>query len=115
MKRRKAFDREYRLIQIVNEMWRRSQRGGRDATASEVAGWLDVTSTQARTLLTRLVEQGVLVSTSEPYPGVCGRRNLYWFTPEYLSDAENRKYRATPKPKRTIKINGQQLEIGGLQ
>lgn len=108
MKRRKAFDREYRLTQIVSSLAHKSRRGIVPVTASEVAHWLDVSSVQARTLLTHLVNQNVLVTQDEPYPGVCGKRTLYQFNPDYLGDVESKKYRATPKPKRTIKVNGQQ-------
>lgn len=111
MKPRKAFDREYRLTQIVNALAHKCRRGIEPVTASEVSHWLEVSSVQARTLLGHLVNQGVLVTQDEPYPGVCGKRTLYQFSPEYLKDVEDKKYRPTPKPKRTIKINGQQLSI----
>lgn len=111
MKRRKAFDREYRLMQIVNALAHKCRRGIEPVTASEVSHWLEVSSVQARTLLNHLVAQNVLVTQNEPYPGVCGKRTLYQFSPDYLRDVEEKKYRTEPPRKRTIKINGQQLLI----
>lgn len=111
MKLRKAFDREYRLTQIVNTLARKCRRGIKPVTASEVSHWLELSSVQARTLLNHLVAQNVLVTEDEPYPGVCGKRTLYQFNPDYLKDVEEKKYRTEPPRKRTIKINGQQLSI----
>lgn len=111
MKRRKAFDREYRLTQIVNALAHQCRHGIEAVTASDVSHWLEVSSVQARTLLSHLVAQKVLVTQDEPYPGVCGKRTLYQFNPDYLKDVEEKKYRTEPPRKRTIKINGQQLSI----
>lgn len=115
MKRRKAFDREYRLTQIVNKMAERYWKIQKDGvTVSEVAGWLDLSSTQVRKLMFHLVKQGVVIGHKEDYPGVCGYRIIFRFNDDYLRKWETKQYRAEPKPKRTIKINGLQTQIGEM-
>jgi predicted ArsR family transcriptional regulator len=116
MKHRKAFSKEERQIEIINKATHRSGGDMRlTFTASEVANWIDLSVTQARTLLNGLINQGVMQVEEEEYPGVCKKRFMYGFTEQYIADCEDKKYRATPKPKRHIKINGLQIEIGGLQ
>lgn len=112
MKHRKAFVKEEREIQIINRLARVDEDMFLcSATAAEVARWLDLSATQTRKLLNSLVIQGVLVKAEEPYPGVCKNRYFYSFSTNYIIAVNEKKFRATPKPKRTIKINGQQLSI----
>lgn len=115
MKHRKAFVREERLIQIVNHIARKydQQYEGR-VTTSEVANWLDLSATQTRKLLAALVNQEVLEIEYQDYPGVCGKRALYGFTQAYADKCEEKVFRATPPRRRSIKINGQQMEIEGI-
>lgn len=116
MKRRKAFTREERLIQIVQRTVMEYPVTARaKVTASEVAGWLDISATQARKLLRSLVAQGVMSEEFQPYPGICKHVVLFGFTSTYLNDVEDKRYVVWKQPKRHIKINGQQLEIGGRQ
>lgn len=110
MKRRKAFDREMRLIQIVNAV-AKQEPDIRSVvfTASFVANELDISTVQARTLIGHLINQNVVWSKEEPYPGVCGKRIVYAFTPEYIQDCEEKRLTAKPQSRRTIKVNGQQM------
>lgn len=114
MKRRKAFLKEERLIQIIN---RAAVISGGDMrsmfTVSQMAEYLDLSATQTRKLINDLIRQGVLLHEQESYPGVCGKRILYGFTEQYIADCELGKYTAKQRTKRTIKINGLQLVIEG--
>jgi len=110
MKRRKAFTKEEREIQIINhaiEVYGLSC--GASITASQVANWIGVGGTQARTLLIGLKKQGVLIDRAEPYPGVCGKVVLYAFTDEYIVGVEEKKYSiGSRSSNRRIKINSAQ-------
>lgn len=109
MKQRRAFLKEERQIQIVNHAARAAGDDMRQMfTVSDVARWLDMSATQARHLLTGLVKQNIFVIDEEPYPGVCGKRKLYSFSEQYISDCELGKFAAKQRAKRTIKVNGQQ-------
>jgi len=109
MKRRKAFAKEEREIQIINHAVAVYGLALDEAiTASQVANWLDIGATQARTLLRGLVKQGVLYSTEKPYPGVCGKVVVYSFTPDYILDVEGKRFRVGRQRERRIKINSAQ-------
>jgi predicted ArsR family transcriptional regulator len=117
MKRRKAFIKEERLIQIINKAAMVSGGDMRAAySVSEVAKWIDLSATQTRKLLNDLITQGVMKVEEERYPGICKKRLLYGFTESYIDGCESEKFSATAKkPKRTVKINGAQYEIEGLR
>lgn len=113
MKYRKAFSREHRLIEIINKI--STEKGVTSTTvvtATEVARWLDISATQSRKLLNHLVAEGVMATGKQGYPGCIGYRVLYSFSKDYVDGVAQKKFRAEPKPKRTIKINGAQMEVG---
>jgi len=109
MKRRKAFVKEEREIQIINRMAQVDDDMSLcSSSAAEVARWLDLSATQTRKLLNDLARQGVLVKAEEPYPGICKSRYFYSFSMDYIMAVKEKVFSVTPKPKRTIKINGLQ-------
>ena len=116
MRRRKAFTKEERQIQIINKLASRNPADfAAPVTASEVANWLDISPTQARNLLDGMVVDEVLDCEFEDYPGICGYRKLYKFSQVYITACTEKRLYAFPPPVRVIKLNGEEIEMEVLE
>ena len=116
MRRRKAFTKEERQIQIINKLASRNPADcAEPVTASEVSWWLDISPTQARNLLDAMVLQEVLDCEFEDYPGICGYRKLYKFSEAYITACTEKRLYAFPTLTRVIKVNGEKIEMAVLE
>ena len=113
MKRRKAFSKEEKLMQIIGVFLEEYRKGNKDLTTAEVARALDITpSTKLRNLIVHLSNQRALVGKTEPHIGIAGFRVLWSLNPEYLDYAKAPI--AQQKKGRELRINtpkGQFIEV----
>ena len=112
MKRRKAFQREEKMIQIMAVFAKAYLGGQEDMLLSEVARALDnAPSTRLRQMLYSLVTQGALVYWHEPHAGIVNYRNVFALSGDFKLKVSLCQY--PPAKPRTVKVkvNGKQIEM----
>ena len=97
MKHRKAFVKEERQTQIINKYAALNKNDWSICiTASEVGRWLDISPTQARTLLNGLVKQEILYMKHDHIPACVGIETCTSLQPSMYTACYDKRF-----PRRT--------------
>lgn len=112
MKQRKAFTREEVKLMVIQALAIERQRVGSPydkLTLTDLAHKLNRTaSTKFRDIVGELVISGDIGEKTEPYPGIAGKRRLYYLEAKNLAHLLREKQADAGQRKRHIKVNSRQ-------